>query len=191
MAIDVGLRRNRKATTYLVAGLGTALPAMAGYFLVPITLVFSPLLFLVARPLRALAGTERRRAGQALRRTIPTPYRPLRSTGAKRSFQLLRARDTCRDIAWLLLHGVTDPAMAAGQTIPRPPRPARRPPPHARGGGSGRLLRHRRDPDQPRTLSITERSVSKHIGNIFAKLHLPPTDSGHRRVLAVLTYLNA
>lgn len=40
------------------------------------------------------------------------------------------------------------------------------------------------------TLVITERAVSKHIGNVFAKLGLPPTDSGHRRVLAVLAHLN-
>lgn len=42
-----------------------------------------------------------------------------------------------------------------------------------------------------RTLVITERSVSKHIGNVFAKLRLSPGDSGHRRVLAVLAYLNS
>lgn len=40
-------------------------------------------------------------------------------------------------------------------------------------------------------LVVTERAVTKHIGNIFRKLDLPPSDSGHRRVLAVLTYLNS
>ncbi|MFB7596795.1 LuxR C-terminal-related transcriptional regulator [Streptomyces sp. NPDC056160] len=40
-------------------------------------------------------------------------------------------------------------------------------------------------------LVVTERAVHKHVGNIFLKLDLPPEDSGHRRVLAVLTYLGA
>jgi DNA-binding NarL/FixJ family response regulator len=39
-------------------------------------------------------------------------------------------------------------------------------------------------------LVITDNAVHKHIGNIFTKLDLAPTDSGHRRVLAVLAYLN-
>ncbi|MFF2805694.1 LuxR C-terminal-related transcriptional regulator [Streptomyces sp. NPDC058000] len=41
-----------------------------------------------------------------------------------------------------------------------------------------------------RLLVVSDRAVSKHIGNVFAKLGLPPSDSGHRRVLAVLAYLN-
>jgi DNA-binding NarL/FixJ family response regulator len=40
-------------------------------------------------------------------------------------------------------------------------------------------------------LVVTEKAVNKHIGNIFAKLDLYPDDDGNRRVLAVLTYLNA
>jgi DNA-binding NarL/FixJ family response regulator len=39
-------------------------------------------------------------------------------------------------------------------------------------------------------LVITERAVSKHIGSIFTKLDLPPSDSGHRGVQAVLAYLS-
>jgi len=38
-------------------------------------------------------------------------------------------------------------------------------------------------------LVITNGAVEKHVGNVFLKLGLPPTDQQHRRVLAVLTYL--
>jgi DNA-binding NarL/FixJ family response regulator len=40
-------------------------------------------------------------------------------------------------------------------------------------------------------LFITEKAVSKHINNVFIKLDLYPAEDGNRRVLAVLTYLNA
>ena len=41
------------------------------------------------------------------------------------------------------------------------------------------------------TLVISERAVEKHISNIFSKLGLPPSDADHRRVLAVLRYLES
>ena len=40
-------------------------------------------------------------------------------------------------------------------------------------------------------LFITEHTVEKHVQNIFAKLQIPTTTDDHRRVLAVLTFLNS
>jgi DNA-binding NarL/FixJ family response regulator len=40
-------------------------------------------------------------------------------------------------------------------------------------------------------LFVTEKAVSKHINNVFIKLDLYPAGDANRRVLAVLTYLNA
>jgi DNA-binding NarL/FixJ family response regulator len=36
---------------------------------------------------------------------------------------------------------------------------------------------------------LTTGAVEKHVANIFTKLRLPPSDTDHRRVLAVLAYL--
>jgi DNA-binding NarL/FixJ family response regulator len=40
-------------------------------------------------------------------------------------------------------------------------------------------------------LVVSAGAVEKHISNIFTKLDLPPTDLGHRRVLAVLRWLES
>ena len=40
-------------------------------------------------------------------------------------------------------------------------------------------------------LVVSDGAVEKHVSSIFAKLDLPPADTDHRRVLAVLRYLDA
>ncbi|WP_424212317.1 response regulator transcription factor [Streptomyces sp. BI20] len=40
-------------------------------------------------------------------------------------------------------------------------------------------------------LVVSDGAVEKHVGNIFMKLGLAPSDGDHRRVLAVLTYLRS
>ena len=41
----------------------------------------------------------------------------------------------------------------------------------------------------PEQLVLTVGAVEKHIANIFMKLRLPPSETDHRRVLAVLAYM--
>jgi DNA-binding NarL/FixJ family response regulator len=38
-------------------------------------------------------------------------------------------------------------------------------------------------------IRVSERAVEKHVTNIFGKFDLPPSDADHRRVLAVIRYL--
>ncbi|OLR90360.1 response regulator transcription factor [Actinokineospora bangkokensis] len=40
-----------------------------------------------------------------------------------------------------------------------------------------------------RSLTVSDGAVEKHVGNIFAKLNLEPSSEEHRRVRAVLTFL--
>jgi DNA-binding NarL/FixJ family response regulator len=40
-------------------------------------------------------------------------------------------------------------------------------------------------------LVVSDGAIEKHVSSIFAKLDLPPAESDHRRVLAVLRYLDA
>jgi DNA-binding NarL/FixJ family response regulator len=48
----------------------------------------------------------------------------------------------------------------------------------------------RTNPAIARTLVVSEKAVEKHVGNIFLKLDLAPADDDHRRVLAVLRWLD-
>jgi len=38
-------------------------------------------------------------------------------------------------------------------------------------------------------LNVSSSAVEKYVSNIFTKLDLPPTNTDHRRVLAVLKFL--
>jgi DNA-binding NarL/FixJ family response regulator len=40
-------------------------------------------------------------------------------------------------------------------------------------------------------LVVSEKAISEHRTSILARLELPPTDDGNRRVLAVLAYLDS
>ena len=53
-------------------------------------------------------------------------------------------------------------------------------------GGGSLQRRHRR-----RSSSISEGAVEKHVANIFTKFDLPVSQSDHRRVLAVLRFLDS
>ena len=53
----------------------------------------------------------------------------------------------------------------------------------------GLMAQGRSNPEIAETLVISDAAVAKHIGSIMTKLDLPPEAAGHRRVLAVLAYL--
>ncbi|MFB4319458.1 sensor histidine kinase [Actinomadura sp. 21ATH] len=107
------LRRSAAATAYLVAGLRTALPSMLGLLALPfaglLALLFVVLPWLpgLLRPVRTLAAIERRRAGRALGREIPEPYPAAEGPTLERAVRLLRDPSTWRDLAWMVLHGLS------------------------------------------------------------------------------------
>lgn len=102
-------RRSLRSTRYLVTGLATAVPALAGYALLPlvcVVMVVVPVLPWAVRPLRALADAERRRAERLLGRPVRRPYVTPEGNPYQRSVQLLRFSGTRRDVAWMLVHGI-------------------------------------------------------------------------------------
>ena len=55
----------------------------------------------------------------------------------------------------------------------------------------GLMAEGRTNPAIARELVVSDKAVEKHVGNIFLKLDLPPAADDHRRVLAVLRWLEA
>jgi DNA-binding NarL/FixJ family response regulator len=55
----------------------------------------------------------------------------------------------------------------------------------------GRMAEGRSNAAIARELVVSESAVAKHINSIFMKLDLPPTEGEHRRVMAVLRFLDA
>jgi DNA-binding NarL/FixJ family response regulator len=53
----------------------------------------------------------------------------------------------------------------------------------------GLMAEGRSNPAIARELVVSDKAVEKHVSNIFMKLGLAPSDSEHRRVLAVLRWL--
>lgn len=49
----------------------------------------------------------------------------------------------------------------------------------------------RTNPAIARALVVSDKAIEKHVSNIFLKLDLPPASDDHRRVLAVLRWLEA
>ncbi|MEV6568438.1 sensor histidine kinase [Streptomyces kronopolitis] len=100
--------RSLRSTRYLLGGLTTALPSLAGYFLLPLVcfaLLFAPILPWAVQPLRALTDAERRRAERILGRPVRRPYAVPEGNAYQRTLQLLRFPGTRRDVAWMLVHG--------------------------------------------------------------------------------------
>lgn len=102
MDLKARARHSLRSTRYVLGGLTTALPALAGYVLLPlvaVALIVAPVLPWAIRPLRSLVDAERRR-------TERRPYPTLRGSARRQTLQLLRSSGTGKDVAWMLLHGM-------------------------------------------------------------------------------------
>jgi signal transduction histidine kinase len=110
--VRTAISRSARATGLLVSGAGIAAPAVLGLLAALVAVVACatvaalPLLPDMVRPLRALAGAERRRAGQVTGWEIPAPYRPAGGSRRQRARAVLRDPATWRDLAWLLVDGL-------------------------------------------------------------------------------------
>ncbi|HVV19218.1 MAG TPA: sensor domain-containing protein [Pseudonocardiaceae bacterium] len=107
------IKRSAGATTVLLTGMRTGLPALfgiAGVFFVAVCCVCFvglPVLSEAVVPLRSLAAAERRRVGRVLGHDIDAPYRPVTGTWPRKALTVLCDPATWRDTAWLVGHGLT------------------------------------------------------------------------------------
>ncbi|MGW4034177.1 sensor histidine kinase [Streptomyces sp. NPDC004838] len=102
MDLKARARSSLHSTRYLLGGLATALPALAGCLLLPLACAVTavgPVRPWAVRPLRALADAERRRAERVLGRPVRRPC-PAGGNGAYGW-----SPGTRRDVLWMLVHG--------------------------------------------------------------------------------------
>jgi signal transduction histidine kinase len=110
--VRTAISRSARATTSLTRGLSTAAPAAFGIFpaLAAWTAcaIFAGLPWLpeMVRPLRELAGMERRRVSRVTGHEIPAPYRPAEGSWPQRARTILGDPATWRDLAWMLADGI-------------------------------------------------------------------------------------
>jgi signal transduction histidine kinase len=110
MKIRALFGRALRATWYLVAGLRTAVPALLGMCLLPLVLLLAfgvPGLPWVAGRIRVLTNVERRRAAKVLGQPIREPSTPLAADPYRQYVALMRSTSVWRDIAWMVVHGIT------------------------------------------------------------------------------------
>jgi signal transduction histidine kinase len=105
------IARSARATSLLVSGMVTGAAATLGLAAAIaiaaacLALVGLPWLPELVRPLRAIAGAERRRVSRVTGWQLPEPYRPADGSPRQRVRGILVDPATWRDLAWMLADG--------------------------------------------------------------------------------------
>ena len=150
------------------------------------------------------------RAAAQIRAELPGTGVLVLSQYAKESYAIRLLGDSAAGVGYLLKHRVMEPAgfadavreVARGGSALDPEVVAQMLERRAPGGPVDRLTQSERaalagmaegrsNSAIARDLDISETSLQRHITSIFGKLGLPRDAEGHRRVLAVLSYLRA
>ena len=83
-----------------------------------------------------------------------------------------------------------DPIVVASLVSPARPRTRRRGSPSVNAGVLELMAQGLTNTGIANRLVVSERTVEAHVRHILTKLDIPESEDGHRRVLAVLAYLN-